>query len=105
VDALRRRQRRHRPLPEPPRRSHRYHGKAYAILGTEKSETEGKGHRQQAGRTSERMLEAGLIAHDTRGRGSFGAGTGSIVPLPPPGGGKWRWIRVDEQALLEVGVA
>lgn len=86
-----------------PKRSHRYAGKSYAILGSEKTENEGHGPRQGAGRTYDKMLAAGLIAYDTRGSGSFGAGTGSIVPLPPPGGGRWRWIKVTEQDLLTVG--
>lgn len=48
----------------------------------------------------------GLLAKwETRGRGPFGAGSGPIKPKAPPEGGKWRWIRVDEQALLEVGAA
>lgn len=86
-----------------PKRSHRYAGKSYAILGTETTETEGRGTRQGAGRTYDKMLEAGLVAYDTRSSGSFGAGTGSIVPLPPPGGGRWRWVKVGEQELLTVG--
>lgn len=86
-----------------PKKSHRYAGKSYAILGSEKTEGEARGARQGAGRTSDSMLAAGLISYDTRGRGSFGAGTGSVVPLPPPGGGRWRWIKVAEQDLLTAG--
>lgn len=86
-----------------PKRSHRYAGKQYAILGSEPSEGENKGARQYASLTSSAMLDAGLIAHDTRGKGGFGAGSGSIVPLPPPGGGRWRWIKISEQELLTVG--
>lgn len=86
-----------------PKRSHRYAGKQYAILGSERSEGEAKGPRQYASLTSEKMLQAGLIAHDTRSKGDYGAGSGSIVPLPPPGGGRWRWIKISEQDLLTVG--
>jgi hypothetical protein len=86
-----------------PKRSHRYSGKQYAILGSEASEEERRGARQYASTTTSGMLAAGLVAHDTRGKGNFGAGSGSIVPLPPPGGGRWRWIKVGEQELLNVG--
>lgn len=42
-----------------------------------------------------------LVSWQDRGKGDFGAGSGARKPLPPPGGGRWRWLKVaDGQAEL-----
>lgn len=41
-----------------------------------------------------------LVAWQEKGRGDFGAGSGARKPLGPPGGGRWRWLKVGEQAAL-----
>lgn len=51
------------------------------------------------------MRKVGLFYWQEHGRGPFGAGTGSLKPKPPPEGGRWRWVKFDEQALLEVGAS
>jgi hypothetical protein len=33
--------------------------------------------------------------------GDFGDGSGAMKPLPPPEGGRWKWLKVREQEALE----
>lgn len=82
-----------------PRKGGRHWHKSYAVFG---DEDDPRALRAHLSRTT-RMQDAGLAAHMERGTGSFGAGSGAVKPLPPPDGGRWRWIKVDEQALLTVG--
>jgi hypothetical protein len=44
-----------------------------------------------------------LHSWETRGTGDFGPGSGAIKPLAPPSGGRWRWLKVREQAELDGG--
>lgn len=55
--------------------------------------------------TLETMTRHGLFNWYERGRGPYGAGSGAIKPKPPPEGGKWRWIKIREQPLLETETA
>lgn len=44
-----------------------------------------------------------LMQWQARGRGEFGH-DGARKPVPPPGGGRWRWLKVaDSQSALETG--
>lgn len=44
--------------------------------------------------------DSDLYAWESRGRGEYGSGSGSLKPLPSPTGGTWRWLKVKEQAEL-----
>jgi hypothetical protein len=79
-----------------PKRSHRYHGKSYAVAAVE-----GREKPSRDAHTSKAMEEAGLMSWQERGKGQWGDGSGSIKPVAPPEGGKWRWLKVREQELLE----
>lgn len=80
-----------------PEHSHRFQGKAYARLlkRGEKPLRDGPDNY-----TGQREEKAGLTMWNERGKGQWGAGSGSIKPMAPPEGGRWRWLKVREQAEL-----
>lgn len=51
-------------------------------------------------KTSRDQEAIGLVAWQERGKGDFGH-SGPYKPLAPPEGGRWRWLEVREQVLLE----
>lgn len=79
-----------------PRRSHRYDGKRWAIRFERAPEG-------TAPERFERMRDAGLVYWDERGRGAWGAGSGSIKAKRAPDGGRWRHLKLREQAALPAG--
>jgi hypothetical protein len=104
-----------------PSRSHRYEGKAHAIRArwvpeeVKRVQVQDKSVRlsereaalQALGLRRSAALEVRPV-HGTpdlwywqeRGRGDFGDGSGSLKPTPPPSGGRWRWLKVNEQQEL-----
>lgn len=77
-----------------PKRSHRYEGKEYAIR-----EEVALSHGVEPSIYGRHLAEAGIREWQNRttSAGSFAA---ARRPLPPPEGGKWRWLKVREQEEL-----
>lgn len=76
-----------------PRRSHRYDGKRWAL----RIERAPEGTEPER---FEKVREAGLVYWDERGKGQWGAGSGSIKPKRSPDGGRWRHLKIREQEEL-----
>jgi hypothetical protein len=82
-----------------PEHSHRYQGREHRILLKDVEKhglDEGRRRRNDA-----IEKETGLVEWQSRGSGSFGPGSGSMKPNPPPEGGRWKWLKIDEQKALE----
>lgn len=105
-----------------PERSHRYQGKSWALRMEHVPEAVreivavelGYGAKAQAIRELGYSASAGgeirpvhgsdeLMEWQERGKGDFGDGSGSMKPVRPPSGGRWRWLKVQEQSELEGG--
>jgi hypothetical protein len=51
-------------------------------------------------RYAEVAFKGDLAMWQARGRGDYGLGSGPYKPLKPPGEGRWRWLKVEEQRDL-----
>jgi hypothetical protein len=80
-----------------PKRSHRYQGKVHAVR-VEQAQSHGV---EPPTSSYRKLVEAGLMEWQKRGKGDFGDGSGAMKPLPPPEGGRWKWLKVREQEALE----
>jgi hypothetical protein len=94
-----------------PEHSHRYQGRDHRILyeaanthGVAPQASEWDLKRGGTRRLDSIERETGLIEWQHRGSGSYGAGSGSMKPKPPPEGGRWKWLKIDEQKALEGSV-
>jgi hypothetical protein len=92
-----------------PEKSHRYQGKEHTIreadaLAHGLTEPYGGANGGWSYEpTHEWLREDGLWAWQKRGRGNFGDGSGAFKPLPPPEGGRWKWLKIREQEAITSG--
>jgi hypothetical protein len=83
-----------------PKRSHRYQGKTYAVRIDQ-----AQSHGVEPSSGYQKLRDAGLMEWETRGKDQWGrsgqGSAGAVKPLPPPEGGRWKWLKVREQEALE----
>ena len=77
--------------------------RSYAIHATHAEQQNAvvpAGHRY--GRTHQSDADAGLLIWEARGKDIYGGMDGTFKQMAPPEGGRWRWLKIEDQGELEV---